>query len=169
LRLPSKRKHLKFGPFSHELEQLQNKNLYYFVNGDELMTTPAQYQHQLSGFNYDILDKPLTSKVDAQAALPEIVALQNNLLQLEQGINLEMHVMRTLYQSKLAGAEAGNSSRIMVSAKRRVGSNQRAGEETRLATERDKKIAPYQELKSQFTELLTKVEAARSAAEKLAV
>jgi hypothetical protein len=132
------------------------------------MTTPAQYQHQLSGFNYEILEKPLTSKVDAQAALPEIMTLKNSLLQLEQGINLDMHIMRTQYQSKLAGAEAGNSSRIMVSAKRRVGSNQRAGEEVRLATERDKKMAPYQEIKSRLAELLAKVESARTAAEKQA-
>ena len=133
------------------------------------MTTPAQYQHQLSGFNVDILDKPLTSKVDAQAALPEIVALQNNLLEIEQGINLEMHVMRTQYQTKIAGAEAGNSSRIMVSAKRRVGSSQRAGEEVRFAAERDKKLAPYHEVKDKVAELLAKVVAARAAAEKLTV
>jgi hypothetical protein len=133
------------------------------------MITPAQYQHQLADLKLDILDRSLTSKVDAQAALTEINDLKDHLLQMEQSLNLELHVMRSQYQARKAAAEAGSSSRIMVSAKRRVGGSQRAGEENKLAAERGEKLAPFQELKSQVTELLAKVEAARSAAEKLTI
>ena len=132
------------------------------------MTTPAQYRHQLSALDFNILDKPLTGKAEAEAALPAILALQNHLLQIEQGINMELHVIRNQYQAKLSAAEAGSSGRIMVSARRRVGSSQRANEEAHLNTERDEKIAPYQEIKNTMADLLGRVEAARSAAEKLA-
>jgi hypothetical protein len=133
------------------------------------MITPAQYQHQLADLKIDILDKPLTSKVDAQAALTEINALKDHLLQMEQSLNLDLHVLRSQFQARRAAAEAGSSSRIMVSAKHRVGGSQRVDEENKLAAERDEKLAPFQELKSQVTELLDKVEAARSAAEKLTI
>jgi len=132
------------------------------------MTTPAQYRHKLSGLNFDILDKPLTSKEQASAALPEIIALQNHLQQIEQEINMEMHVIHNQYHSKLASAEAGSSGRVMVSAKRRVGSSQRANEEAHLAAERDEKIGPYQDIRKTAADLLVKAEGARSAAEKLA-
>ncbi len=133
------------------------------------MITAAQYQHQLSGVSLEVLDQPLTTKADAQEALPKIIAVQNQLQQIEQGINLELHVMRSKYQSRIASAEAGGgSSRIMVSAKRRMGGSQRASEEARLTAERDEKVAPFQELKSKVADILEKAGAARSAAEKLA-
>jgi len=132
------------------------------------MITAAQYQHQLSELSLDILDMALTSKTEAQEALPKIIAVQNQLQQIEQGINLELHVMRSQYQARIAGAEAGGSSRIMVSAKRRIGSSQRANEEARLTAERDEKVAPFQDLKSKVAELLVKAGGARDAAEKLA-
>lgn len=132
------------------------------------MITAAQYQHQLAGLSLEVLDQPLTSKADAQEALPKIVAIQDQLQQIEQGINLDLHVMRSQYQARIASAEAGGgSSRIMVSAKRRMGGSQRAGEEARLTAERDEKVAPYQDLKTKVVEILVKVGAARSKAEKL--
>ncbi len=132
------------------------------------MITPAQYRHQLSGLDFTILDKPLAGKAEAAAALPGIIALQNHLQQIEQGINMEMHVIHNQYQAKLSAAEAGSSGRIMVSAKRRVGSSQRANEEAHLTAERDEKINPYQEIKKATADLLARVEAVRSTAEKLA-
>lgn len=125
------------------------------------MTTPAQYQHKLSELDLTALDQPLTNETQ-----PKLEELRNQLHQIEQDINREIHIIRSQYQPRIDSVNRGGSSRVLTSNKQVSSGRKRAEELERLERERDDKIAPYQAVKDSVMDLLHKVEDALIAAGK---
>lgn len=125
------------------------------------MTTPGQYQHKLSEFDLTPLDQPLSD-----ATRPALEQLQAAVRQIEGDINREIHVIRNQYQTRINSVNRGGGSQVLVSNRAVSSDRHRADQINRLETEMDEKIGPYQEVKSQAADLLAKVEAALTGAQK---
>jgi hypothetical protein len=119
-----------------------------------IMITAVQFQHRISEIDLSALQQPGSDRLQE---------LENQLRQIEQDINREIHVIRSEYKPRIDTASRGGVSRVVVS-NRHASDRYRAEEVTRLETERDEKIAPLQEVKQKVDGLLEQVETARARA-----
>lgn len=118
------------------------------------MITPTQFQHRISEIDLSALQQPGSDRLQE---------LENQLRQIEQDINREIHVIRSEYKPRVDTASRGGVSRVNIS-NRHASDRYRAEEVTRLEAERDAKIVPLQEVKQKVDELLAQVETARARA-----
>jgi len=130
------------------------------------MTTPAQYQHQLSQLRLEDIRVDGVTPAEARESLNQLLDLEKHAQEIERAVNLDIQVLRSHYQGRQASAVAGNSSRVIVSNKRRVGGSMRAEEIERLTAEWDSKLNPLEEIKKEIQELLAKSEVSRQKLEK---
>lgn len=125
------------------------------------MTTPAQYQHQLEELKARSIPTEDLTPAKAKTSLQAVKDLISHAQEIERALNLDMHVIRTQFRSRSAAASAGLSSRVMVSHKNRPGSKDRADEVELINTERDAKLAPYEEVKKALEEYLASLDVTR--------
>jgi len=130
------------------------------------MTTPAQYQHQLSELQLDESPTEGLTPAQAQEKLALLLETEKKLQEIERAINLDIQVVRSRYHARAAATMAGSSSRVLESNKHRVGSQARAEETEKLNAERDSKLTPLEEVKKQADEMLAKLAVTRQGLEK---
>ena len=125
------------------------------------MTTPAQYRHQLDALKLAEIPTDGLKPGDAQQSLLLLQDLTRQAQEIERSVTLQIQALRAQYQARRASAQAGASSRIMVSNKRRMGGKMRQEEMEKLDAERDEKIGPLEEIKKEVEELLAQAAVAR--------
>ncbi len=130
------------------------------------MTTPAQYEHQIADLKLENIPLEGLKPGEAQESLAKLGDLQKHAQEIERAIKLDLQVIRTQYQAKIAAATAGASSRVNISDKHRVGGKMRAEELEKVTAERDEKMAPLERLEKQLEEILAKVSIERADLEK---
>jgi hypothetical protein len=138
------------------------------ADGRKSMTTPAQYHHQLTELSETTFSTDDLTPAKAKASLAKLAEQIQNAQEVERALNLDMQVIRTQFRSRAAAASSGLSSRIMVSNRNRPGSKDRAGEVDQINSERDAKLAPYEEVKKQVEEYLASLDVTRQKLEEQA-
>jgi conjugal transfer/entry exclusion protein len=132
------------------------------------MTTLVQYQHQVDELKLENIPLKGVSPDQARESLEKLMDLQKHAQEVERAVKLDLQMIRTQYQSRIAATSAGNSSLVNISEKHRVGGKMRAGEVEKVNAERDSKIAPLEQVEKQLEEILAKVSVARANLEKQA-
>ncbi len=117
-------------------------------------TTAAQFQYQLN---------ELMSQVPTGENKAGLEEARNRLAEMEQAVNMEMHILRGQYQARLASVNAGASTMVNLPNKR---GRQHAHEVERIEAERDEKLGPYQEVKTKIEESLKQLDARQGGAAK---
>lgn len=115
------------------------------------MITPAQYEHKLSEMDFGILDRPGAAREDLQT-------LNGQLREMVQDINREVQVLRAQYQARISSANAGGTSRVLVSNKQSASERRRSEQVERLQNERDAKIQPYLDVREKLEGYLSRLE-----------
>jgi hypothetical protein len=120
------------------------------------MKTPHQYKSQLEDLGLDQVKIEGITRSDAQSALTRLKDIHTHLKDLETGLNMDMHALRSQYQGRIAALSITTHHKAKVE------------EEQRAEEERNAKLAPYEEVKSQVQALLVTLEEKRTALEKAA-
>ncbi len=131
------------------------------------MTTPAQYHHQLVELSETTFPVDDLSPAQVKKSLAKLSDQIQHAQEIERALNLDIQVIRTQFRSRVAAASSGLSSRVMVSHKNRPGSKDRAGEVDLINTERESKLAPYEEVKKEIEEYLAGLDITRTKLEGL--
>jgi hypothetical protein len=126
------------------------------------MTSAEQYRHQISALGLDEMRLQASSLAEAQAALDNVRSLRKQLLQIKRNINLDMKTIRAEYQQRSSSAAAGSSAVMSLLGKRKLAGSLRADEKRRLSVERDRKLAPYDNVKLTIDDLLTQMEGGKT-------
>jgi len=118
------------------------------------MKTPHQYTSQLAELGLDQIVVEGVTGAEAQQALARLAEIHSHLKDLETSLNLDMHALRSQYQGRIAA--------LSITAHHKS----RSEEEQRVTEERDAKLAPFEEVKTQLQGLLAALEEKRAALEK---
>lgn len=125
------------------------------------MTAPKEYRRQISELGLDHMEILVSSLAESKAALTKVRSLQKQLRQIKRNINLDMKAIRAEYRQRVSTAAAGSSAILSLFGKRKLAGQMRAGEKRRLNAERDRKLAPYEDLKLTIDDLLVQMDAAK--------
>jgi hypothetical protein len=125
------------------------------------MASPEEYRRQIKELGLDRMEIRASSLAEAKAALTKVRGLQKQLRQIKRNINLDMKAIRAEYRQKSSSAGAGSSAVLTVLGKRKLAGQARADAKRRLSTERDRKLAPYANLKLMIDDLLTQMDNAK--------
>jgi hypothetical protein len=120
------------------------------------MKTPTQYKNQLTELGLDQIKIDGVTHPEAQKVLTRLAEIHSHLKDLETSLNLDIHALRSQYQGRIAALSINTHHKAKVE------------EEQRAEEERDTKLAPYEEVKSQLQALLVTLEEKRAALEKVA-
>ncbi len=118
------------------------------------MKTPHQYTSQLADLGLDQIQVKDLAPAEAQQALARLAGIQSQLKDLETSLNMDIHALRSQYQGRIAALSITTHHKARVE------------EEQRAAEERDAKLAPYEEVKTQLQALLATLEEKRTALKK---
>lgn len=106
-----------------------------------------------------------SSLAEARAVLSQLRNIQKQLRQIKRNINLDMKAIRAEYSQKSSTAASMRSAFLRGAGKRGKAGQVRADAKRRLAAERDHKLAPYESLKLQIDDLLTKMDSGKAMVE----
>jgi len=129
------------------------------------MTTPAQYRHQIEQLDLDSIRLEGLTPEEAQRSLDAVADLQAHAQEIERAIHLDIQVIRTQFQRLERAASAGVSNQSNLTSKRRMSSRVRDEEVAKVDTERDARLAPYEEVRQEIEKLLASAGSARTALE----
>ena len=125
------------------------------------MTSPEEYRRQIKELGFDRMEIRASSLAEAKAALTKVRSLQKQLRQIKRNINLDMKAIRAEYRQKSSDAAAFSSAFLTGVGKRKAAGKRRADAKRRLQAERDRKLAPYDNLKLMIDDLLTQMDNAK--------
>jgi hypothetical protein len=120
------------------------------------MKTPHQYQNLLTDLGLDQIMVDGITHSEAQKALTRLTEIHVHLKDLETSLNMDIHALRSQYQGRIAALSITTHHKAKVE------------EEQRAEEERDNRLAPYEEVKSQLQALLVTLDEKRAALEKVA-
>ncbi len=120
------------------------------------MKTPHQYQSQLTEYDLDQIKVEGLSKSQAQKELARLSEIQSHLRDMETSLNMDIHALRSQFQGRIAALSITTHHKSKIE------------EEQRVEEERNTKLAPYEQVKSQIQGMLATLEEKRGALEKAA-
>lgn len=103
-----------------------------------------------------------SSLTEAKAGLGNVRGLQKQLRQVKRKINLDMKTIRADYRQRMSQPAAASSSLATIFGKRKLAGQLRADAKRGLRAERDRKLAPYDEVKLMIDDLLVQLEAGKA-------
>ena len=115
------------------------------------MKTPHQYTSQFADLGLDQIKVEGLTQAEAQQALTRLAEIHSHLKDLETSLNLDMHALRSQFQGRIAALSITTHHKARVE------------EEQRAAEERDAKLAPFEEVKTQLQGLLAVLEEKQAA------
>ena len=125
------------------------------------MTSASEYRRQLSGQGLDRLKFSASNLVEAKAVLVKIREAQGMLRQMKRSINVDMKQIRSEYAQRAVSAASGTSAVLALLGKRGAAGRVRADEKRRLGHERDRELAPYNDLKLSIDDMLAQLGGAK--------
>ena len=138
------------------------------------MTSPKEYIHQFQECTRQIESSALTlqecikrgispsSLAEAKTVLAQLRNTQKQLRQIKRCINQDMKAIRAEYRQRTSTAAATSSAIVSLLGERKLAGQMRADEKRRLNAERDRKLAPYDNLKLAIDDLLVKTDGAKA-------
>jgi predicted RNA-binding Zn-ribbon protein involved in translation (DUF1610 family) len=102
------------------------------------------------------------SLAEAKTVLTQLRNIQRQLRQIKRYINQDMKAIRAEYRQRTSTAAATSSTIVGLLGKRKLAGQMRADEKRRLNAERDRKLAPYDNLKLAIDDLLVKTDGAKT-------
>jgi hypothetical protein len=126
------------------------------------MTLPEEYMDEISGLGLreDMLIEAHTIP-EAKSAVRDIRNLERQLRQIKRNVNLDMKAIRAHYRQRMSTAAATSSAFVGLLGKRKLAGQLRADEKRRLRTERDRRLAPYDQVKYVVDHALNELEGAK--------
>ena len=120
------------------------------------MKTPIQYKNQLGELGLDQIKIDGLTGAETQKVAGRLTEIQTHLKDLETSLNMDMHALRSQFQGRIGALKIATHHKSRIE------------EEQRVEEERDAKLAPYEEVKSELLALLVALEEKRTALEKVA-
>ena len=102
-----------------------------------------------------------SSEAEAKEGLRKCRALQKDLRQIKKGISLEMKQIRAEYQSKVANAGSGIATAFSLFGKRKVAGSIRADSKRAMRDERDRVLAPYDNVKGRIDNVIHQLDSVK--------
>lgn len=133
------------------------------------MASPEEYRRQIMELGSQIQAAQLhaMSAPEMNQAVSEILLIERRLQQVKRNINLDMKAIRGEYRQRMSQPAAVSSSVATLFGKRKLAGQLRADERRRLRIERDRKLAPYEELRLKIDYILTDLDEAKAAARRV--
>lgn len=125
------------------------------------MATPTQYRKRITELGLDRLEFHVSTLDEAKSWLAKVRTLETQLRQIKREINMEISVIRDNYKTKAASA-ASSGALLEVFGKRKAAGQLRASRKRDLTSQRDREIAPYQQVKLTIDDLLTQTGSAKT-------
>lgn len=126
------------------------------------MMDPEGYRRQINALGLGELSKiKISNQTDAKEVLRRIRDFQKRLRQIKREINLEMKTIRSEYREKTATAGEGLSAVVGLFGKKKLAGSVRASSKRGVTKERDQILAPYEKLKLDIDNILTKLDSAK--------
>ncbi len=120
---------------------------------------PRDYIREINALGIRKLSQSKVKNVsDAKNLLKGVRNMQKGVRQIKKEINLEIKTIRQQYKEKSSTAGAGSALAIGLLGQRGLARSVRASAKRGVAQERDRKIAPYEELKMKIDGMLVKMD-----------
>jgi len=119
------------------------------------MKTPIQYKNQLTELGIDQIKTDGESQAEAENSLSQLAEILQHVKDIETSLNMDIHALRSQFQGRIGALSINQHHKSRVE------------EEQRVVEERDTKLAPYEEVKSQLQTLLAELEEKKANLEKL--
>ncbi len=109
------------------------------------MKTPLQYKKQIEELGLDQIKTEDLTPEEVKQSISRLAEAQTHLRNIEVGLNMDMHALRSQYQGRIAALSIN------------TGRKPRVEEEQRAQEERDTKLAPFEDVKTQLQALITDI------------
>lgn len=120
---------------------------------------PRDYIRKINALGIRELSKSRVKNAsDAKNLLKEVRNMQKGIRQIKKEINLEIKAIRQQYKEKSSTAGAGSALALGLLGQRGAARSIRASAKRGVAQERDRTIAPYEELKMKIDGMLIKMD-----------
>lgn len=120
---------------------------------------PKDYIRKINALGIGKLkESKVRNRSDAQNLLKEIRNMQKGVRQIKKEINLEIKTIRQEYKGKSSTAGSGSALVMGLLGQKGVARSIKASAKRGVAHERDRIIAPYEELKMKIDDMLVKMD-----------
>ena len=119
------------------------------------MKTAQQYKNQVAEIDLAQIKTENLTPAEAKQNLSRLEEIHTRVRELEVSLNLDIHALRSQYQGRIASHSINPRH------------NARIEEERRVEEERDAKLAPYEEARTQVRTLITELAEKQAVLEKI--
>lgn len=125
------------------------------------MASPDEYRSYLAELGLENLELSVSNVTEATAALRECGRLLKLLRQAKRNVNQDIRELREEYRRRISSAGEGVSTLVGLFGKRGAAGRIRAESKRAERRERDRVLAPYQEVKLRMDDLVTQLQNAK--------
>jgi hypothetical protein len=124
----------------------------------EVMASAEDYREQIRQMGVTHMTVGGSSVAEAKSGIATLRRLQKQLRQIKRAINVDMKAIRAEYPQKMSTPAPVASSLATLLGNRKLAGEFRADAKRRLRIERDRKLAPYDELKVKIDDILLQMD-----------